>query len=148
MIQGDNRNGGQRNVRSYGCAICNKPGHRYKMCPQVLDYGTPLDLKDRNVRERLCERLVTLKSDIRYRFKGDQRTIMKSYPPKTIGVIIHARYWKTPDSTMPKDPSDMCLECTFICSKGKKSYCSCLFNLAIITHYIQKSLSNIVVTKL
>ena len=148
MLQNDIAKGGQRNIRSYGCAICGKPGHRYKMCPDVLDYGTPLDLKDRRVREKLCERLVTLKSDITYRFKGDERTIMKSFPPKTIGVIVHSRYWKTADSLIPKDPSDICLECSFICFNGKKSYCSCLFNLGVITHYILKSLTNIVVTKL
>ena len=85
---------GEKKTRTYGCKICQKSGHRYKMCPTVIDYGSPLDLKNREQRDNLSERLCTLKGDICFRKENDQREIMLSVPDKVIGVIIHARFWK------------------------------------------------------
>ena len=83
---------GTAKTRSYGCAICRKPGHRYKCCPEVMDHGIPLDVKNIAVRQRLCERLSSGSMSILTRKKEDQRNVKISVPKSVIGVIIHNIY--------------------------------------------------------
>ena len=107
-----------------------------------------MDLKNREQRELLCERLTSSRGDVLMRPADDERIIMTSTPKKVIGVIIHKRYWKTKTVTQTNDSSDMCLECTFIKDFGDKTYCSSLFPVSCVSSYITRSVSNIIVSKL
>ena len=139
---------GETTMRTYGCKICHQVGHRYKYCPKIIVHGQPLDLKSREQRELLCDRLISSRCDVLVRDSTDQRTVMISTPKKVIGVIIHNRYWKRHHLKCNNDPSDMSLECTFIKYYGEKVYCSTLFQLSSICSYFTKSVTNIVVLKL
>ena len=139
---------GETSMRTYGCKICRQVGHRYKHCPKIIAHGQPLDLKSREQRELLCDRLISSRCDVFVRDLTDQRSVIISTPKKVIGVIIHKRYWKTHHFKGNNDPSDMCLECTFIKDYGDKIYCSTLFQISSICAYITKSVTNIVVSKL
>lgn len=142
---------GAQKVRSYGCTICHKSGHRYKTCPEVTDHGIPLDLKNMTLREQLCERLSSNGINISQRKPTDQRTIMVSVPKSVIGVIIHKLYLKDKNSHNTSgsvDVSNKCAECTFIKDFGRKTYVCSLFNLSCILAYITKSQTNIVISKL
>ena len=140
---------GQPKVRTYGCCICHKPGHRYKFCPEVIDHGTPLDLKNREARIQLCQRLNCTNQVICNRKENDQRPVNISVPKKVIGVIVHKALWidKLEDHDV-KDVRNICLECTFLKDFGRKVYCYSLFGLACIAGYIPKSMSNIVISKI
>ena len=141
---------GNKKVRTYGCMICHKKGHRYKFCPEISGHGIPLDLKNMSVREQLCERLSSSSISVSVRKSTDDRCIMTSVPKNVIGVIIHKLYTKevnligTPATV---DICNKCAECSFIQDFGRKIYCSSLFALSCILAYITRSQSNIVVTK-
>ena len=147
LKRGDRNLVGPSKTRNYGCSICHKSGHRYKHCPEIVQHGIPLEIKSFEQREILCARLWSIKGSTLMRQEKYERSIMISCPKSILGVIIHARYWKTRNQ-QDKDPSDLCLKCTFICDFGQKIYCRCLFNVSCVTAYITKSLTNIIVTKL
>ena len=110
---------GKPRVRSYGCCICHKTGHRYTCCPEIIDHGTPLDLKNKEVRILLCQRLNSTNQLIANRESNDKRIVMISVPKTVIGVIIHKSYWIESRSSEIKDVSNICLECTFLKDFGR-----------------------------
>ena len=136
---------GQPKIRNYGCCICHQSGHQYKFCPEIVDHGTPLDLKNKEARIQLCQKLNSTNRLIKNRRENDQRTVMTTTPKQVIGVIIHNSFWIKNMCNQEKDVGNISLECTFLQDFGKKIYCRTLFQLSCIAGYIPRNQSNIVI---
>ena len=139
--------------RSRACVMCSGKGHGKNKCPKLILYGAmPLPDGVLNVRQTLSNNLMDVdhfKTFTRDDF--DNREIMKSFPKFRLpALIIHKRYIIQENLVKKKVSSNLCLECTFLLTGGEEDfrYTKILFRAQDVAAYVQKTVSNTVVSLL
>jgi hypothetical protein len=129
------------------CSICKCPGHQRGSCPKINKFkAPPLEMgKEINSRHELSSALSKLnryKTD--HQGKEDTQEISPTLPSRLIGIVIHQRFFMNCSTTK------MCLECTILGPMGDAhSTFECfLFTVEVISTYVSKSKSNVVICEL
>jgi hypothetical protein len=129
------------------CSICKCPGHQRGSCPKIHMFKKPpLDMgKDIHSRQDLSSALATYgRYKTLYRSTEDRREISLTLPQHILGVVIHQRFFVTPNTRK------MCLECTCLgpTADPHLTFQNYLFTVESMAAYVGKSKSNVVVCEL
>ena len=134
------------------CSICKGSGHRRDNCPKIYCFGVPpLPFNDKHSRNELNSDLQSIDTYPCYeREHNDERSVSKSTPMRSIGIVIHNRYFV--DSSKSRSSiTNICLDCTFLSSQGADPipmFEKSLFETAAIITWIVRSTSNVIVNLL
>ena len=134
------------------CSICQGSGHRRDTCPKIYCFGVPpLPFNDKHSRNQLISDLQSIDTFPCYvRDEKDERSISKSAPKFSNGVVIHNRYFSNRNMSH-FSITNICLECTILSSRGAipmPMFQKALFDTSAITTWISRSTSNVIVNLL
>ena len=138
--------------RKFVLCVTQGCGGRF-VCQKLRLYGgLPLKGKNKNFRQQLSSNLIK-KSSFRifFRNKGDERSIMKSFPRGTLpAVILHRRYMIDKHMIEPDQSDNYCIECKILLIGGKEDprYTLVLFRVGDVAAYVTKNQLNVVLSLL
>eukprot|EP00978_Attheya_sp_CCMP212_P026930 scaffold89565_cov27-Attheya_sp.AAC.1 len=139
------------------CKLCQQPGHRgFLRCPKILkycqEYGkSPFPPKCSASRSTFVERLIKDNGIVSGIFEEtDKRNICKSMPRNVTALILHKRLIRNDRVEKGRGALAIIMEVTFLGENGDphSDYNQVLFELPVITKWILRSNSNILVSQL
>ena len=131
------------------CALCGDTGHHQYQCKRIKnDYGRyPLANKDNQARMELAKNLMLYVSlpnaHLFNRDINDRRPIMKEFPKKVKGLVVHQRFLDN-SLTGGINNNIICVECTIIKEEYHKSS-KVLFESSLVVRHVLKKQSNLIV---
>ena len=130
------------------CSICRCRGHQRGSCPKIHKFRKPPFSmnKDMVTRHELITALSSLgRYNTEYRPPGDVRKVSTTTPPRMLGIVIHRRFFMSPNITQK-----LCLECTILdqLADAHTTFQNYLFTSECIISYLSSSKSNVVVCEL
>ena len=132
------------------CQFCGSKGHGQFKCIKLLEYGSyPLIDGDVPARQQLSANLISFTSfDLYERVSHDQRVVLMSLPKKVHALVIHKKYFKSPDPTLRTNVQNICIECTLLNKPGvpHSEYVKSLFAALCVSAFVTKTKSNLIVS--
>ena len=127
-------------------------GGQFK-CNLLRLYGAdPLKYKDQQQRVDLAAKITDVNGFVTLmRDEDDERTVMKSFPKARLpAVILHKKYLINNNLVFNLSPDNLCIECTFLKVGGEEdiNFTKALFHAKDVARYVQKTLTNVVVSLL
>ena len=131
------------------CAFCRLPGHGQYRCPRLVCFGEILEKGDSTRRQLLVQQLVKdnyfvfLERNI-----DDNKIVRESLPKKGVkAMVLHKKYVK---SGAVSTGASICIEATIFQEEGQinEDYNKVLFNLDVITSFILRSSTNLIVSQI
>ena len=140
-------------VNTRSCVLCRGQKHSQYSCEMITNNFNcrPLGKNDVSARNALAMSIVNVKGlPLFPRCISDKRTIFDDCPRKQKALVIHKRFIITPEIYLCEDPSNICIECTFLGDGGYPTpeYHRALFKVASVASYVQKSKTNCVASQI
>ncbi len=130
------------------CSICRCRGHQRGSCPKINKFRKPPFSMNKDMVSR-HELITALSSSGRYnteyRPPGDVQKVSTTTPPHMLGIVIHRRFFMSPNITQK-----LCLECTILdqLADAHTTFQNYLFTSECIISYLSSLKSNVVVCEL
>ena len=138
--------------RTRVCVLCHRKGcgGQFK-CNLLREYGSePLKGKDKEARLDLATKILDVNAGIVLkRDEQARRPIMKNFPKRKLPAVILHKKFITQNNVVKNLSSDnVCIECTFLKVGGEEDieFTKVLFHAKDVARYVQKTMSNVVVS--